>query len=359
MIKRSTLQNIFVGLVFVCLTASAALAQTTAFTYQGKLTNNGTPATGTYEMRFTLYDQAADGFEIGTAKTIPNITVTNGIFTVIINVGDWNFDNNNDRFIEIAVRPQGNVNPFTVLAPLQQVTHTPKSIFSNAAAFANFSASSGNAINLAGLGVEQFVLKNINGEIVAPRLENLATDPESASTANIGRVYFNTTTNSLMVSDGTAWVSVSSPKVQTFTDVTVSSPLFCIGSTPVIRTVTFTKSSAASRLRITFKDTANADGQHPTGFDLEVFVMIDGVAVINPTPMKMSFRGKTIVVQTFPTLLFSSQVKDSFTGVGYADGVAAGTHTLTTHYKSNGNLVFGVNCLRSSDPYLIEIEEIP
>lgn len=48
MSKKSISQNIFIGLMFVCLMASAAFAQTTVFTYQGKLSVGGSPANGTY-----------------------------------------------------------------------------------------------------------------------------------------------------------------------------------------------------------------------------------------------------------------------------------------------------------------------
>jgi hypothetical protein len=51
MAKKSILQNIFVSLIFVYLTASAAFAQTTALTYQGKLTDTGTPQ-AIYQMEF-------------------------------------------------------------------------------------------------------------------------------------------------------------------------------------------------------------------------------------------------------------------------------------------------------------------
>lgn len=159
MTKKPILQNIFIGLIFVCLTAGAAFAQTTAFTYQGKLTNNGTPATGSYEMRFRLFNQVENGFEFGTPKIIPNVAVTNGMFTVKLDVGDWTFDQN-DRFMEIAVRPQGNTNPFTVLAPLQQITLAPKAIFSDAAGLADHSMSSDYAVNslkLNGLNANQYV----------------------------------------------------------------------------------------------------------------------------------------------------------------------------------------------------------
>ena len=38
----------------VLAAAGAALAQTTSFTYQGRLTDGGTPANGMYEIQFTL-----------------------------------------------------------------------------------------------------------------------------------------------------------------------------------------------------------------------------------------------------------------------------------------------------------------
>ena len=49
--------------------ASAAAAQTTSFTYQGRLSDAGAPASGTYDMKFRLYDSG------GNAQGSPN-TVT-------------------------------------------------------------------------------------------------------------------------------------------------------------------------------------------------------------------------------------------------------------------------------------------
>lgn len=342
--KFQVLQKLFVFIGFVYLTANAAFAQTTSFTYQGKLTNNGTPANGIYEMQFTLFDEPG-GFEIGTPKTIPNIVVTNGIFTVVITTEDWSFDQT-DRYMEIAVRLQGNVNPFTVLAPLQQITSSPKAIFANTAAFAGFSASSGNAANFSGLGIEQFVLKNVNGEIVAPRFENLSADPAPASASNTGRVYFNTTTNSLMVSNGTAWVSISKPPVQIFTGNPGTTDANCLPamlSSP-IRTVTFTKSSDASRLRITYRDTASV--ANSTSFGFGIYMFIDYVNQLSLSRWDVAFRhpGSTVFID------------QGFTTVGYVDGIAAGTHTFTSGYQVGTPQE--PSCRRTRS-YLIEIEEIP
>ena len=345
-------QNYYLKLQFLILCpiifCSAIFAQTTAFTYQGKLTNNGTPATGSYQMRFTLYDAPSGGFEFGTPKTIPNIVVTNGIFTVVIITGDWSFDQN-DRYMEIAVRPQGNVNPFTVLAPLQRITQTPRAIFANTAALANFAASSGNAASLSGLSVEQFVLKNVNGEIVAPRFENLAADPAPASATNTGRVYFNTTTNNLMVSNGTNWVNISKPRVQAFTGGTgtSSAPCFLNSAGVPLRSVTFTKSSAASRLRITYRDRAKLSTSNTILYTFFVGVRINNVEV-SPLPFQLVFT-------PVPSNGFTRIVDSDFTTVLYANGVAAGTHTFTSYLNTADNIAA---CYREGS-YLIEIDEVP
>ena len=40
-------------------------AQTTAFTYQGKLNDSGGPADGNYDLRFTIYNLGSGGSAVG------------------------------------------------------------------------------------------------------------------------------------------------------------------------------------------------------------------------------------------------------------------------------------------------------
>jgi hypothetical protein len=54
--------------------ATAANAQTTSFTYQGKLTDGGTPANGSHDLQFALWDGAAGGTQIGMTQTLPAVT---------------------------------------------------------------------------------------------------------------------------------------------------------------------------------------------------------------------------------------------------------------------------------------------
>ena len=65
----------FVIAVILSLSAASALAQTSVFTYQGRLTDGGTPANGTFDMQFKLYDLLTSGTLQGTPNTITNTTV--------------------------------------------------------------------------------------------------------------------------------------------------------------------------------------------------------------------------------------------------------------------------------------------
>ena len=47
--------------ILLLINAQTTLAQTTQFTYQGKLSESGVPANGTYEMQFKLFDALTGG----------------------------------------------------------------------------------------------------------------------------------------------------------------------------------------------------------------------------------------------------------------------------------------------------------
>src|SRR5215813_1319426 len=80
--KSKMIRVILIANLSLLLLTSLAQAQTTAFTYQGKLTDSGNLATGNYDFQFTLFDALSGGAQQGTTQTVSNVTVTNGIFTV-------------------------------------------------------------------------------------------------------------------------------------------------------------------------------------------------------------------------------------------------------------------------------------
>ncbi|HXI89057.1 MAG TPA: hypothetical protein VNO24_03490, partial [Blastocatellia bacterium] len=121
--------------------ASVTFGQGTAFTYQGKLNDSGNLANGSYDLQFKLFDTATvgTGTQQGTTVTVPNVTVTNGIFTVQLDFGVCAscFDSS-ARFLEIAVKPTSG-STFTTLSPRQPITSTPYAI--NAAQLGGLAAS--------------------------------------------------------------------------------------------------------------------------------------------------------------------------------------------------------------------------
>jgi hypothetical protein len=118
-----------------------------------------------------------------------------------------------------------------------------------------------------------------------------------------------------------------------------------------LHTVNFTKKSVGTRLRITYKDTASALAT-PHGGVLLIIGKIDDVAVTKPTGMRMAFA-------TWPAGTDIHEYRASFTMVGYADGVAQGSHTLAFVYdaETGGPLKSTLFCFDEAEPFLIEVNE--
>src|SRR5208283_3180791 len=106
---------------------STALAQGTAFTYQGQLQNNGSPASGTYNLQFTLYTNNVGGTAVAGPVTNNGVLVTNGLFTTMVDFGAsvWNGETN---WLQIGVATNGAAS-FTPLTPYQELTPTPYAIY--------------------------------------------------------------------------------------------------------------------------------------------------------------------------------------------------------------------------------------
>ena len=149
----------------ICLSsAGLSAAQTSLFTYQGRLTDSTIAANGTYEMLFTLFDAGSGGTQIGSPLG-RTVIVTNGIFTVNnLSFGSPLAFSGATRFLEIAVKPQGSVDPFTILAPRQLITSAPYAIRSLNATTADTAT---NSTQLGGIEANQFVtgqvVRSLNG----------------------------------------------------------------------------------------------------------------------------------------------------------------------------------------------------
>lgn len=108
-----------------------ATALGNAITYQGRLTENGQPANGQYDLRFVVYDAEVSGS--GTSPVeVGDVNVVNGLFTVPLTFPEGTFSGN-AAWMEIAVRPGNSSGTYTALSPRQPITPTPFALFAKSA----------------------------------------------------------------------------------------------------------------------------------------------------------------------------------------------------------------------------------
>jgi hypothetical protein len=149
--KHNRFNRALFTLFAAALTAGAAFAQTTAFIYQGRLTDTGTPQS-IYQMRFGLYDAPVGGNPIGAPIENSSVAVNQGVFSVGLDFGASVFTDEN-RFLEIAVR-RSNGESYTVLSPRQQIASSPYSIRTLSARQADLALDSNR---LGGLEASEYV----------------------------------------------------------------------------------------------------------------------------------------------------------------------------------------------------------
>jgi hypothetical protein len=122
------------GLVAAGAGCACAHAQPvgTAFTYQGQVTTSGSPASGTYDVQYMLFDAAAGGTQIGATNCYDGLVISNGLLTSTLDFGNA-FAAGATRWLQIGIRADstpGNCGSgvYTVLSPRQELTGAPSAI---------------------------------------------------------------------------------------------------------------------------------------------------------------------------------------------------------------------------------------
>jgi hypothetical protein len=106
--------------------AHAQTAVDTGWMYQGRLTNAGCPATGAYDLRLTLYSNAAGTTAVGPVLLRPSVPLEGGLFTVKLDFGAQ--FTGSKRWLKLEVKPAGG--PTYTALPLQEITSAPQSLLS-------------------------------------------------------------------------------------------------------------------------------------------------------------------------------------------------------------------------------------
>jgi hypothetical protein len=147
--KHFQLLALFLGL------AITASAQTTVFNYQGKLTDGGAAANGSFQMQFKLFDAVSGGTQIGATLADVPVTATNGVFSTKLDFGA-NALSGANRWLEIAVRRNAGEN-YVTLSPREQIASSPYAVRTLSA------ASADNALNLGGVPASEYVTNSTVG----------------------------------------------------------------------------------------------------------------------------------------------------------------------------------------------------
>ena len=237
----------FLGLLF-CAAAIHSVqtlhAQGTAFAYQGRLTDGGSPANGIYDLRFGVFDAVTNGNAISGSLTNFSVPASNGLFAVTLDFGT-NIFTGADRWLDVAVRAT-NAADFTALFPRQKLTPTPYAIFANSAsnlvgnlaaaqlsgtlpasAFAGFTNSvvltngannfagtfNGNGTNLANLNASQLT----GGTVADARLSTnvaLLNANQTFSGANNFTNFTNSFTGSFFGNGLVGWIATNGTAIQ-------------------------------------------------------------------------------------------------------------------------------------------------
>lgn len=152
--KRIKLKILLTCLFVVASFQITAHAQTTSFTYQGRLTDQMVAASGEFDFEFALYD--LNGNPIGDTNTRGDVQVTNGVFTVDLDFGATVFSSAT-RSLEIRVRRGAEIGDYTALSPRQRVRSAPYAIRALLASNADIAT---NAQKLGGAAASNFVQTN-------------------------------------------------------------------------------------------------------------------------------------------------------------------------------------------------------
>ncbi len=140
---------------FVCLVMTlvaipmVAAPLGTSMTYQGVLTDGGSPLTGVVDLRFRLYDAATGGTELGVV-VVEDIALTGGRVSTELDFGD-HFDGD-ARWLQIEVRDGASPGAYDPLPDRQPLLASPLGLYAGGAEHAVAATHATATVDAAALG---------------------------------------------------------------------------------------------------------------------------------------------------------------------------------------------------------------
>ncbi len=164
----------------LCPVGLLAEPLSTAFTYQGQLSDAGSPADGSFDLSFTLFDAATDGTVVGPTVTVDDVVVDAGLFSVELDFGTAPFAGD-QLWLAIEVRAGAETGSFQPLSPRQKLTAAPYALHAEMVA--------ANSVGSAELAPNSVGAAQVNADQVQRRIIGSCPSGESIRTiANDGTV---------------------------------------------------------------------------------------------------------------------------------------------------------------------------
>jgi hypothetical protein len=306
-------------------------AQSSAFTYQGKLTDGGTAANGQYDLTFRLFDAAAGGSQIGPDVVRDDVQVTTGIFTVNLDFGTSPFTTATGNFLEISVRAGASTGVFISLAPLQPITSSPYAVQTIRA---QSSALADDSVQLGGVNANQYV------QTTDPRMSDART-PTAGSDNYIQNQNASAQTGDFNIAgNGTVGGSFSASGVTTSSIGSPAGILSILGTgTDILsinRRVTALNEFRANSGILTHSIDNSAAANLFFGSNTATSVQIGGTGTLaNPGPDAIRLNGKTFVSGALSTFggLLTSNIDTASTNplsIGFGNATGVNIHKPTT-----------------------------
>jgi len=169
--NQKAVATIFVVTLFCSL---PTVAMDSAFSYQARLDDGGSPANGTYDLRFFLYDAEAGGSQVGSTLYADDILVSNGLFSAYLDFGPGIFDGD-PLWLEVAVRPGASVDAYTPLFPRQAIMPSPYSLHAGTIEIAAIGSAevqdnslTSNDLGLGSVGTTEVIDNSLTADDLAP-----------------------------------------------------------------------------------------------------------------------------------------------------------------------------------------------
>lgn len=109
------------GLVGLLFSVGAAAQP---ISYQGYAEDGGSPADGTYDLQFSVYNALNGGAQQGSTITVDDASITDGIFSAELDFPPELFGGGADRWLEVRIRP-GAGGTYTTLSPRTRLGASP------------------------------------------------------------------------------------------------------------------------------------------------------------------------------------------------------------------------------------------